>query len=208
MNRFEFFDRIPAMPQRQRQLIQWAYIIAKKWHDGQERDSGERYFEHVRGVATILIDHGYVKAPYIILAILHDCPEDTDIPLSMLEKLFGPKTAREILTVSKVYGIEDPLTGFVTHSQKRSPEDYFAGIRRCGERTSIVKCADRIHNLTDLVDSPPDSDWTPQRRMKQVVETRQWIIPLAHEFEPRFADKLTFFCDLIEARVQPLLVNP
>ena len=39
------------MKQDQRQRIQWAYAIAKMWHDGQTRDmTGERYFEHVRGV--------------------------------------------------------------------------------------------------------------------------------------------------------------
>jgi GTP pyrophosphokinase len=200
MDRFEFFDRIPAMTQQKRQRIQWAYILAKKWHEGQTRDGGERYFEHVRGVANILVDHGYTDAAYVILANLHDILEDTTISLSMLERLFGPPIARDILTVSKTYGIEDPLTGFVTHSKKREKQEYFEGIRRNGKRPAVVKCADRIHNLSDLVDLPPGSRWTPEKRLAQVAETREWILPLAQMYEPRFVEKLTHLCDLIEEK--------
>lgn len=206
MNRFEFFDRIPAMTQAQRQRIQWAYVLAKKWHDRQTRDTGERYFEHVRGVAAILIDHGYVEAEYIILAILHDSLEDTWIPLSMLEQLFGPEIAREILTVSKTYGIEDPLTGFVRHSPKRTKEEYFAGIGRSGKRAALAKCADRICNLSDLIgDQPEGSRWTPAKRLEQAEETREWILPLAETHEPRFAEKLGQLCVLIETDVRRAL---
>lgn len=202
MNRFQFFDSIPAMTQQDRQRIHWAYALAKKWHEGQTRDSGERYFEHVRNVASILIAHGYVSADYIILAILHDSLEDTTIPWSMLEQLFGPEITRDILTVSKTYGIEDPLTGFVIHTHKRSKEDYFGGIRRSGKRAAVAKCADRIHNLSDLIDPPADSRWTREKRLEQVAETREWILPLAEIHEPRFAEKLRHLCALIEANVR------
>jgi len=200
MNRFEFFDRIPAMTQQQRQRIHWAYTLAKKWHTGQFRDSGERYFEHVRNVATILLDHGYDEAEYVILAILHDILEDTTISLSMLEQLFGHEIAREILTVSKVYGIEDPLTGFVTQVHIRTKQEYFESIGRSGKRPAVAKCADRIHNLSDLIDPPPDSRWTPEKRLWHVAETREWILPLAQIYEPRFAARLEHLCDMIELK--------
>lgn len=200
MNRFEFFDRIPAMSQRKRQQIQWAYVLAKKYHDGQTRDSGERYFEHVRGVALILIAAGYTDAESIILAILHDVLEDTTIPLSLIEQLFGPRIARGVLAMSKTYGIEDPLTGFITHTKKRTKEEYFAGLRRAGKKSVRGKCADRIHNLSDLVgEQAADSRWTPAKRLAQVEETREWILPLAREFEPRFAERLEGLCAQIEA---------
>ncbi len=206
MNRFEFFDRIPAMTQRERQRIHWAYNLAKKWHDGQARDTGERYFDHVRHVASILIDHGYVDSEHIILAILHDSLEDTYISLSMLEQLFGPELAREILTVSKIYGLEDPLTGFVTHSTARTKPEYFEAIKRCGRRAAVAKCADRIHNLSDLVEEPaPESRWTPEKRLEQVAETREWILPLAKMYEPRFAEELEHLCNMIEVKAKQTL---
>ncbi|MEI7741984.1 MAG: HD domain-containing protein [bacterium] len=199
MDRFEFFDRIPAMKQADRQRIQWAYGLAKSGHSKQFRDSGERYFEHVRSAANILIDHGYVDPDYLIVVILHDLLEDTVIPVSMLEQLFGPRIARGILTISKKYGIEDPLTGFVTHSAKRKLEEYFASIARAEKFVIIAKCADRIHNLSGLVgEMPADYGWTPERRLKQVTETRTWVIPLALVHEPRFAEKLEALCALIE----------
>jgi hypothetical protein len=51
----------------------------------------------------------------------------------------------------------------------------------------IVKCADRIHNLADLV--------------AQVAETREWILPLAEACEPRFAVQLRHLCQMIETTV-------
>jgi GTP diphosphokinase / guanosine-3',5'-bis(diphosphate) 3'-diphosphatase len=208
MNRFEFFDRIPAMTQRQRQRIHWAYAIAKQWHKAQSRDSGERYFEHLRDVATILIDNGFKEADYIILAILHDSLEDTYISLSMLEQLFGPEVAREILTVSREYGVEDPLTGMVVKAVHRTKKEYFDSIKRCGRRAAIAKCADRIHNLSDLIDPPPESRWTPEKCMEKVSETREWILPLAISYEPRFAAKLEHLCDLIEAKAGRINTSP
>jgi (p)ppGpp synthase/HD superfamily hydrolase len=147
-----------------------------------------------------LIDHGYVDADYIIVGILHDAFEDTNISISMVEQLFGPSIARDAFTLSKTYGIEDPLTGFVTHSQKREKSEYFAAIKRRGKRTSIVKCADRVHNLSDLIDPPADSRWTPEKRLAQVAETREWILPLAQIHDLRFAENLEHFCALIEAK--------
>ena len=203
MNRFEFFDNIPAIKQADRIKIQWAYVLAKKWHEDQFRDSGERYFEHVRGVATILIDEGFADADMIIFGLLHDILEDTTVPLSMIEQLFGPKIARGILTVSKSYGIEDPLTGFVIKTEKKTKQVYFDGIARGGSRPAIAKCADRLHNLSDLVGNQPDgSRWTNEKRLDTVRETREWILPLAELYAPRFEERLSHLCDEIKAQTQ------
>lgn len=200
MNRRTFFDLIRAMKQRDRQLIQWAYDIAKVWHKDQFRDDGTRYFEHLRGVALILIAHGYATAMYIVLAILHDLLEDTPFPVSLLEKIFGHVIAREVLTVSKSYCVEDPLTGFGTRCAPREKEEYFASIERNGKRAALAKCADRIYNLTDLSGDDPPKRWTPEKRLKQVAETREWVIPLADKFDPRFATQLRHLCDVIEIK--------
>lgn len=190
------------MLQEQRQSVIWAYDLGKTWHRGQFRDDGERYFNHVVAVTQILIDHGYSAAEYLITALLHDALEDTFLPISMVEKLFGPDIARGILAVSKSYGIEDPLTGRIFRLPKKTKTEYFDEIKRFGRRAAIAKCADRIHNLTDLTKpQAADSRWTPQKRLDQVQETREWILPLAEMFEPRFAEKLQDLCALVEASV-------
>ncbi len=201
MDRLTFFSDIPSMPQHQREKILWAYEEGKQWHKGTLRDGGERYFEHVRRVAHYLISHGYVQADFIILAILHDILEDTFFSLSKLERLFGHRIAREILIVSKTYPIEDPLTGTKVRSAKRSREEYFRNIK-LARRPSIAKCADRIDNLADLVAEPSEeSRWTPKKRLEYVDETREWIIPLADEYEPRFAEVLRHRCDIIDVKL-------
>ena len=202
MNRLQFFDSIPALSQTNRQRIQWAYAVAKRWHDGQTRDSGERYFEHVRAVALVLVEYGYTDADYIIIAMLHDALEDTSISVSMIEQLFGPDIARDVLTLSKVYGIEDPLTGFVTPSAKREKPTYFEAIERRGKRVVIVKSADRCHNLTDLATGNASSRWTPEKQLAQAEETRTWILPLTVMHDPRLAEKLEDLCTLIETKAR------
>jgi GTP diphosphokinase / guanosine-3',5'-bis(diphosphate) 3'-diphosphatase len=203
MNRKTFFRRIPVLSPGERHRVQWAYNIAKKWHCGQLRDSGLRHFEHVRNAAISLIKHGYADADYIIKALLHDGPEDTTVSVSMLERLFGTRNTREILALSKSYGVEDPVTGFVIRSRKRSDREYFGGISRFGKRAVLVKLVDRVDNLSDLVDEPPaGSRWTPQKRLAYVAETRKWILPLADRYEPRFAKKMRRLCARIEANIR------
>ncbi len=205
MCRYEFFIRIPAMPQEERMLVQWAYILAKKWHKGQVRDSGEPYFTHPRDAALVLIEEGYVDAAVLVVALLHDVPEDQWMPPSMLERLFGHVLAREIIALSKSYGIEEPITGTVIRLPKRPMEQYIREIELCGLRPVLVKLADRISNLTDLVSPPADSPWTPERRLKKVEETRTHILPLADRHAPRLAARMRLLCGLIEADAKEAL---
>lgn len=205
MNRKTFFDLLPPMSQRKRLKIQWAYRFAKTAHAEQSRDDGERYFEHVRRVALLLIEFGYLEFEIVILALLHDVLEDTYTALSMLEQLFGPTIARAVLTVSKSYCLEDPLTGNLVRTAKREPAEYFASIERNGRLPAIAKCVDRIDNLSDLIDPPEGSRWTPEKCLHQVTETREWILPLADMFDHQIAARLRTDCDRIEASAKKKL---
>jgi (p)ppGpp synthase/HD superfamily hydrolase len=199
MDRFEFFDSVPAMPQHERQMIIWANAIAKEWHGKEIRDCGERYYEHPRRGYLTLIQHGYHGAAYGVCTLLHDILENTYFPLSMLEPLFGHDIARSIVTVSKSYCLEDPLTGRMIRMQPKSKEVYFASIRRNGKVAALAKVTDRIDNQSDLLgDQPEGSRWTPEKRLKQIEETREWILPLAEMHEPRFAEILMRQCAQIE----------
>ena len=77
MNRKQFFaslkENVDATELRR---IQAAYWIAKEAHRQQARDCGERYFEHPRRTASILIRHGVIDTHTILLALLHDTLED------------------------------------------------------------------------------------------------------------------------------------
>jgi (p)ppGpp synthase/HD superfamily hydrolase len=208
MNRHEFFVGIPSMPQADRQLLFWAYDIVKKWHEKQKRDSGERYFEHLRGVVAILIAYGHTDPVTLALALLHDLLEDHLFPPSLLEQIFGHRIARYVVTLSKSYPIEDPVTGFMYRSKKLPTDVYFAGIAVGDDDPILVKCADRKYNQKDLLgDQPAGSRWTPEKCKKKIEETRTYVIPMAARCDPRFEQDLIYQCDMIERRITPLLAG-
>lgn len=55
-NWFTFEQRIAQFPPRDRRDLHFAYQIAKYAHRGQMRVSKERYVEHLRATALILLD--------------------------------------------------------------------------------------------------------------------------------------------------------
>jgi GTP pyrophosphokinase len=76
---------------------EWAF----RWHEGQQRASGEPYHSHVLAVAEILndlnLDHETIAA-----AMLHDVVEDTDVTLEQVKAEFGPVIARLVDGVTRM----------------------------------------------------------------------------------------------------------
>ena len=66
-------------------LLERAYHFAAVAHQGQVRESGEPYLEHPLQVALTLADLQF-DANSLAAALLHDVPEDSDIPLAILDK--------------------------------------------------------------------------------------------------------------------------
>ena len=65
-------------PKADLKLVQRAYEVAEKAHDGQFRKSGDPYITHPLAVATILADLG-MDTTTLVAALLHDTVEDTDV---------------------------------------------------------------------------------------------------------------------------------
>jgi hypothetical protein len=77
-NKDSFLDRLSERQWEDRETIMHAYDLSKIAHRNIYRDSGERYFEHPRQVALILMDECKISNPAIIsTALLHDAMEDT-----------------------------------------------------------------------------------------------------------------------------------
>jgi GTP pyrophosphokinase len=198
MNREEFFQQFNGMDPNELLRIQWAYDIAKLVHANQKRDTGERYFEHARGVANILVQYGYTDWRDIVLSIMHDSIEDTYIPFSMLEQLFGIDVANDIRAISKIRCTENSLTGRVQLTKKFNLKEYFERIAKYGPRIIRVKGADRIHNLS-TVPSPQDiSRWTREKRIREVAETRAYVIPLTDIHAPNLSAEISRLCMIVE----------
>lgn len=145
-------------------LVMKAYRLSKYGHKGQERDNGERYFEHPKGTALIIINEFRIYDHEMIIAgILHDNPEDTFIfgageeAFMEIEKEFSKRTAKLVRSVTKL-----PCT-----PAEKAQRDcqYYNNLFDDEIGAKIVKVADRIHNLRTL------KHCNMQKQDKQLLET-------------------------------------
>jgi (p)ppGpp synthase/HD superfamily hydrolase len=148
-NRESFFARLRQPPfsdvltDRDLIRIEAMYVLAKYGHRGQfrkprEGQEPERYFEHPRAVALILIDElKLADATAIMLALGHDCDEDSgQVVWQMLDELFGDEFARRVRLLSK---------------RGKEKESYIPLLVEYGDWIVLmVKGADRLHNLRTL----------------------------------------------------------
>lgn len=83
------------------ELIQRAYKVAHKAHEGQKRASGEPYINHCLAVAVILAE---LRVPPAVVAagLLHDTVEDTPILLEDIQADFGEEIAKLVDGVTKL----------------------------------------------------------------------------------------------------------
>ena len=91
--------------------LQKAFHFARKYHEGQSRDSGEPYMLHPILVAHILAD---MRMDIVAMetGLLHDVVEDTSVTVDQVRKEFGEEVARCVDGVTKLskldfYSAED-----------------------------------------------------------------------------------------------------
>ncbi|OGG57778.1 hypothetical protein A2765_05085 [Candidatus Kaiserbacteria bacterium RIFCSPHIGHO2_01_FULL_56_24] len=174
-NKETFFERIaeifPANDPRYL-LIEKAYETAKRAFRTKVRDGGERYFEHLRAVALIVIVYLRVRDADIIAAtLLHDIIED--IPSWTHQRLtdeFNERIADMVWWVSKPH----PKRGWSKDDVDRK---YHRKLRDAPREVIIIKVADRLHNLMTM--------WQHEstRIARKVSETMDFILPLAENHQ-------------------------
>ena len=82
-------------------LVEKAYFVAKKAHEGQFRFSGEPYIIHPISVAVILYNLG-MDGESMAAALLHDVVEDTDMTKENIQEDFGEDVANLVEGVTKL----------------------------------------------------------------------------------------------------------
>ena len=82
-------------------VIEEAYNVAKKYHEGQMRLSGESFVSHPVEVAKILAELE-LNSKTIAAGIMHDVIEDTDATYEDIEGIFGAEIADMVEGVSKL----------------------------------------------------------------------------------------------------------
>ena len=114
------------------------------------------YINHPIAVANLLVDVGNVTdTATIAAAILHDTVEDTETTLLELENEFGATIAKLVAELSdnKSLPSEKRKRLQIEHAPSLSP------------RARLVKLADKICNLRDMIGDPPKG-WSLKRKQE------------------------------------------
>ena len=136
-------------------LIQAIAFAADKHRNQRRKDAdASPYINHPIALANVLANEaGVDEEAVLIAAVLHDTIEDTDTTASELESVFGEEIAAIVLEVTDDKRLPKG-------ERKRLQIEHAPTISRSAK---LVKLADKICNLRDILASPP-ADWSPERK--------------------------------------------
>lgn len=153
-----------------------AVAFAANKHRNQRRKDADSspYINHPISLADVLANEGGVTdEDVLVAAILHDTIEDTETTEAELVHEFGQHIASIVLEVSDDKSLPKA-------ERKRLQVEHASAI---SDSAKLVKLADKICNLRDILSSPP-ADWTSERKAeyfewaKAVVEGMRGVSPI------------------------------
>ena len=151
------------------EMLDKAYQLAARAHDGQFRRSGEPYICHPLHVAMLLVDLG-MDTESLAAALLHDVVEDTSVTLDELESQFGSDVAHMVDGVTKLTKIK---FSSVEEQQAENLRKMLMAMSQ-DVRVMIIKLCDRLHNMRT------GDAWPEQKRRDKALETMEVYAPIAH----------------------------
>ena len=151
-------------------MIEKAYKVASKAHEGQLRKSGEPYIMHPLCVAIILAELELDKET-IVAGILHDVVEDTVMTSEEIAKEFSEEVAFLVEGVTKLTRLK--MTTDKIEVQAENLRKMFLSMAK-DIRVILIKLADRLHNLRTL------QYQTPAKQIEKARETMDIYAPIAH----------------------------
>lgn len=136
-------------------LISAASFAAERHRQQRRKDvEASPYINHPLAVAQVLADEGGVDDDQVLAAaLLHDTVEDTETTVEEIAARFGEEVARIVAEVTddKALPKMERKRLQIENAAKKS------------DQAKLVKLADKICNLRDLIERPP-SDWPAKRR--------------------------------------------
>jgi guanosine-3',5'-bis(diphosphate) 3'-pyrophosphohydrolase len=138
-------------------VLQAAAFAAQKHREQRRKDSSASpYINHPIALAQILVEEGGVDDPVALAAaLLHDTIEDTDTTYQELRGQFGREVADVVVEVTDTKWLKKG-------SRKRLQ---ISRARKSSDGAKLVKLADKIANLRDVIGSPP-ADWSLDRKQE------------------------------------------
>jgi len=136
-------------------ILQAAAFAAHKHRDQRRKDhAASPYINHPITLAEILSGLGGVRrADVLAAALLHDTLEDTETTPAELRAAFGPR----------ITTIVEEVTDDKRLPKQERKELQVAHAAHISKSAKLVKLADKIANLSDIIASPP-ADWSLERR--------------------------------------------
>lgn len=147
-------------------ILNAVYFAAERHRDQRRKGSdAQPYINHPLDVARMLADIGGIKDPEILAAaLLHDTIEDTETTADELRELFGDAITEMVLEVTDDMGLPKAV-----RKQKqidRAPH--------LSPGAKAIKLADKISNITEVIDRPP-AEWSDERR-REYVEWAEHVV--------------------------------
>jgi len=156
-----------AHPKLDFSIVERAFVVASKAHEGHVRKSGDPYITHPVAVAQLLADLGIGPAG-LAAALLHDTVEDTEYTLEELKSDFGEEVAMLVDGVTKLDKVK-----FGENAQAETVRKMVVAMSK-DIRVLVIKLADRLHNARTW-------GFVPEAKAKQKAqETLEIYAPLAH----------------------------
>jgi len=168
-------------------LLQAIAFAADKHRDQRRKDANASpYINHPIALANVLANEGGIDDEAVLVAaILHDTIEDTDTSADELRRLFGKRITGIVLEVTDDKALQKA-------ERKRLQIEHAPHISR---RAKLVKLADKICNLRDIIHSPP-TKWPLKRRQayfdwaKAVVDGLRGVHPVLEKaFDEAFSQR-------------------
>ncbi|MCX7352302.1 MAG: HD domain-containing protein [Proteobacteria bacterium] len=158
--------------------VKKAIFYAKKYHGDQLRKSGEPYYSHPLEVAYKVSDYLF-KTHMILVSILHDTIEDTELTFSMIESIFSQEIASNV----------DDLTR-IKADQKISAAELIETLWTEKKYDLVlVKLFDRLHNMQTI------GAMSPKKAQSTIDETLRYFLVLSEMMNlPNLGDYLYNEC--------------
>jgi guanosine-3',5'-bis(diphosphate) 3'-pyrophosphohydrolase len=159
------------------------HFAADKHRHQRRKDAGASpYINHPIALAEVLCSIGGVEdAVTIAAAVLHDTIEDTETTGAELEAHFG----------SAIRRVVEEVTDDKTLDPARRKQLQIERAAACSPPAQLVKLADKICNVRDMIDAPP-ANWSLRRRRGYIEWARAVVARLRgrHLVLERYFDQL------------------